>query len=102
LIINPTDKILLQLLSFLESDEGIRITYKSNWKKIFINKNLLGNYVLLLSYKPLKSMHILSNSRIFHEEGRNCSSDEIVYLNNISEVLELIHSEFGDIAVSEY
>jgi hypothetical protein len=47
-------------------------------------------------------MQTLSNSRIFHEEGRNCSSDEIVYLNTLSEVLELIHSEFGDIAVSEY
>ncbi len=32
----------------------------------------------------------------------NCKSDEIIYLNTPSEVLELIHGEFDDIEVNEY
>ena len=102
MIVNPTEKILSQLLTFLDSDEGIRIESKSTCKKIFINKNLLGNYVILLNYNHTKNMNTLLNSRRNYAHGRNCKSDEIVYLNTPSEVLDLIHSEFEDIEVNEY
>jgi hypothetical protein len=102
LIINPTDKILSQLLSFLDSDEGIRIESQSTCKKIFINKNLLGNYVILLNYNFTRNMYTLLNSRGIYAQGRYCKSDEIIYLNTPSEVLELIQGEFDDIEVNEY
>jgi hypothetical protein len=102
LIVNPTEKILLQLLTFLDSDEGIRIESKSTSKKMFINKNLLGNYVILLNYTYTKNMNNLLNSRINYAYDMNCKSDEIVYLNTLYEVLDLIHSEFEDIEVNGY
>ena len=102
LTVNSTDKILSQLLSFLDSDEGVRIESKSTCKKIFINKNLLGNYVLLLNYNYKKDMHTLLNISRNYAQDRNCKSDEIVYLNTPSEVLDLIHRECKDIEVYEY
>ena len=99
---NPTDKIISQLLLLLDSDEGIRIVSKSTCKKIFINKNLLGNYVLLLNYNHTKKMYTLLNSIRNYTQGRNCEPDEIVYLYTLSEVLELIHCEFEEIEVNEY
>ena len=47
-------------------------------------------------------MYTLLNSRRNYAQGRYCKSDEIVYLNTLSEVLELIHCEFEDIEVNEY
>jgi hypothetical protein len=102
LIINPTDKILAELLSFLDSDEGLRIESKSTCKKIFVNKNLLGNYVLFFNFNSKKNIYTFLNSRRNHALDRDCKSDEIVYLNTLSEVLEVIHREFEDIKVNEY
>ena len=102
MIVNPTDKILLQLLLFLDSDEGIRVESKSTSKKIFINKNLLGNYVILLKYSCATNKHNLLNSSINYDYGLSCKCDEIVYLNTLYEVLDLIHSEFEDIEVNGY
>ncbi len=47
-------------------------------------------------------MYTLLNSRGLYAQGRYCKSDEIIYLNTPSEVLELIHGEFDDIEVNEY
>ena len=47
-------------------------------------------------------MHTLLNISRNYAQGRNCKSDEIVYLNTPSEVLDLIHREFEDIEVNEY
>ena len=47
-------------------------------------------------------MYTLLNSRGIYAQGRNCKSDEIIYLNTPSEVLDLIHSEFDDIEVNGY
>ena len=102
MIVNPTDKILSQLLSSLDSDEGIRIESQSTCKKIFINKNLLGNYVMLLNYNHTRNMYTLLNSRGIYGQGRYCKSDEIIYLNTLYEVLDLIYSEFEDIVVNGY
>ena len=102
LIINPTDKILTELLSFLDSDEGLRMESKSTCKKIFVNKNLLGNYVLFFNYNSKKNIYTFLNSRINSAYRMNCKSDEIIYLNTLYEVLDLIYSEFEDIKVNEY
>ncbi|TVP39921.1 hypothetical protein [Candidatus Nitrosocosmicus arcticus] len=100
--INPTDKILSKWLSHLDSDEGIRIESKSTCNKIFINRNLLGNYVLLMIYDYTKKMYPLSNSNINYTHGPECMPGGIIHLNIISEVLELIHGEFEEIVVNEY
>jgi len=47
-------------------------------------------------------MYTLLNSRGIYAQGRYCKSEEIIYLDTPSEVLELIHGEFDDIEVYEY
>ncbi|MDN5844719.1 MAG: hypothetical protein L0H53_00420 [Candidatus Nitrosocosmicus sp.] len=86
----------------MDSDEGIRIQSKSTSKKIFINKNLLGNYVLLLIYNFTKNMHAFLDSRRNYAQGSDCRSCAIIYLDTIPEVLEIIHSEIEEIEVNEY
>jgi len=102
LIVNPTDRILSKSLSLLDSDEGIRIESKSTCKKIFINKNLLGNYVLLMICYYTKKMYPFLNSSTNYTQGPECMSGGIIHLNTIPEVLELIHCEFEEIVVNEY
>jgi len=102
LIVNPTDKTLSESLSLLDSDEGIRIESKSTCKKIFINKNLLGNYVLLMTHYYSKKIYPFLSSSINYTQGSECMPGGIIYLNTIPEVLELIHREFEEIVVNEY
>ena len=103
LIVNSTDKFLVELLSLLDSDEGLRIESKSTSKKIYINKNLLGNYVLLVNYcYTIDKMYPFLNGARNYTHGSEYTTCGITYLNTISEVLELIHSEFEEIMVNEY
>ena len=39
------------MLLNLDSDEGIRIEHPNKIKKIFINRNLLGTYIILVRVK---------------------------------------------------
>jgi len=47
-------------------------------------------------------MHTLLDISRNYEQGRNCKSDGIVYLNTPSAVRDLIHREFEEIEVTEY
>jgi hypothetical protein len=101
--VNPTDEYLAELLSLLDSDEGLKIESKSTSKKIFINKNLLGNYVLLVTYYyTTNKMDPFLNCNRDYTDHSKCIICGITYLNTISEVLELIHAELEEIMVNEY
>jgi len=103
LIVNPTYEFLSESLSLLDSDEGLKIESKSTSKKIFINKNLLGNYVLLVTYYyETNKMSPFLNCNRNYTDDREYIVRGITYLNTVSEVLELIHMEFEEIMISEY
>jgi hypothetical protein len=103
LIVNPTDEFLAESLSLLDSDEGLKIESKSSSKKIFINKNLLGDYVLLVTYYyPTNNIYPFLNCNRNYTDNREYINRGITYLKTIPEVLELIHSEFEEIRVNEY
>lgn len=103
MIVNPTDEFLAESLSLLDSDEGLKIESKSTSKKIFINKNLLGNYVLLVTYHyATNNMYPFLNCNRNHADNRGDITCGIIYLKTIPEVLELIHAEFEEIMVNEY
>lgn len=103
MIVNPTDEFLGESLSLLDSDEGLKIESKSTCKKIFINKNLLGNYVLLVTYYyATHKMYPFLNCNRNYTGDSECITCGITYLSTISEVLELIHAEFEEIMINEY
>lgn len=103
MIVNTADKFLLESLSLLDSDEGLKIESKSTSKKIFINKNLLGNYVLLVTYcYSTNKMYPFSSCNRNYAEDSEYITPVITYLNTVSEVLELIHMELDEIMINEY
>ncbi len=103
MIVNPTDEFLAESLSLLDSDEGLKIESKSTSKKIFINKNLIGNYVLLVTYYyATNKMYPFLNCNRNYTDDSGYITCGITYLKTIPEVLELIHAEFEEIMVNEY
>jgi hypothetical protein len=103
LIVNPTDEFLAESLSLLDSDEGLKIESKTSSKKIFINKNLLGDYVLLMIYySATNKAYSFLNCNRNYTDNREYINRGIAYLKTIPEVLELIDSEFEEIRVNEY
>ena len=102
MIVNPTDEYLAESLSLLDSDEGLKIESKLSSKKIFINKNLLGDYVLLVTCYPTNKKYPFLNCNRNYTDNRGYLNPGITYLKTIPEVLESIHSEFEEIRVKEY
>ncbi len=83
------DKLYDQLLD-LDSDEGIRIENPKSEKKIYINRNLLGIYNILVRTKKDKA-----NNKDKAKDNNNDNSDgdyveEIHNYDNSSHVLEFL------------
>jgi hypothetical protein len=71
---------LYDYLLKLDLDEGIRVENPGKSKKIFINRNLLGIYVILI--RTLQSS--------LNEKGETKHEEAICYLNDVESVLEII------------
>lgn len=78
-------KELYKTLTTLDSDEGIRIENQNRIKKIFINRNLLGTYIVLVRINELK-----------------CKKEKISEFNKIEDVLEFIKENIDEFNVWIY
>lgn len=78
-------KELYKILTTLDSDEGIRIEDQNRIKKIFINRNLLGTYIVLVRINELK-----------------CKKEKISEFNKIEDVLEFIKENIDEFNVWIY
>lgn len=79
-------KELYKILTTLDSDEGIRIEDQNRIKKIFINRNLLGTYIVLVRINELKCKKI----------------EKISEFNKIHDVLEFIKENTDEFNVWIY
>lgn len=79
-------KELYKILTTLDSDEGIRIEDQNRIKKIFINRNLLGTYIVLVRINELKCKKI----------------EKISEFNKIDDVLEFIKENTDEFNVWIY
>jgi hypothetical protein len=68
-----------QLIS-LDLDEGIRIEQQSQRKKLFINRNACGNFVLQF---------------VDEEKNQNSEISNIRYFSSEADVLEFVKSRFN-------
>jgi len=83
------EKELAKKLIYLDLDEGIRIEHQARCKKLFINRNVCGNFVLEFVTETKKNQ----NSEIHN----------IQYLSSEGEVLDFIKSRFNEnFSVSTY
>ncbi|MEJ7641283.1 MAG: hypothetical protein WKF36_03705 [Candidatus Nitrosocosmicus sp.] len=81
---------LCDLLLELDSDEGIRIDNPKSEKKIYINRNLLGIYNILIRTKKEKKEHKgkAENNNSNTSDGEYL--EEIHNYENASDVLEFL------------
>ena len=77
---------LPEILLGLDSDEGIRIENNEDGRKIFINKNLLGTYSILIRTK--KKLDKKDNEK--HDKEY---IEQILNYNEVALVLEYIKEE---------
>ena len=73
------EKELAKQLISLDLDEGIRIEQKSQGKKLFINRNACGYFVV----------QFIDNSK-----DQNSESNNIQYFTSDAEVLEFVKTKF--------
>jgi hypothetical protein len=73
------EKELAKQLISLDLDEGIRIEQRSQGKKLFINRNACGNFVV----------QFIDNSK-----NQNSEINNIQYFASDTEVLEFVKSKF--------
>jgi hypothetical protein len=86
-----TSKLYDYLLN-LDLDEGIRVENPRKTKKIFINRNLLGIYVILV--RTCKSN--------LHEKGEVIYKEIIYNLNEVESVLKIINQNLNNYDVWIY
>ncbi len=90
---NKKDKVerLAKKLQALDIDEGIRIQGSAiQGKKIFVNKNASGIFVVQVAVNNQKSSAIYDNN-------------DIKYFDSAGQVIELVNSQFDSIfTVIEY
>ena len=80
---------LINTLLVLDSDEGVRIENYKDKKKIFINRNLLGTYnILLRTFKQIDN----TNKEKITDKNANYKeyTEEIFNYNDINLVLKFI------------
>ena len=83
------EKELAKKLIYLDLDEGIRIEQQARCKKLFINRNVCGNFVLEFVTETKKN--------------QNSEINNIQYLSSEAEVLDFIKSRFNEnFSVSTY
>lgn len=73
------EKELAKQLISLDLDEGIRIEQRYRGKKLFINRNACGNFVV----------QFIDNSK-----NQNSEINNIQYFSSDTEVLEFVKSKF--------
>jgi len=83
------DKLYDQLLD-LDSDEGIRIEYPQSEKKIYINRNLLGIYNILIRTKKDKTDNKDKTKNNNKDTSDGDYMEEIHNYDNSSHVLEFL------------
>lgn len=97
--INPEE--LYKNLLVLDSDEGIRIENRKNGDKIYINRNLLGTYCILVRIK--KNIDDENKEKIVDEEINNREYTEQFFNHNeIDLVLDFIKNNFKKFDVWAY
>ena len=74
------EKELAKQLISLDLDEGIRIEQQSQRKKLFINRNACGNFVLQF---------------VDEEKNQNSEINNIQYFSSEADVLEFVKSRFN-------
>jgi hypothetical protein len=80
---------LINTLLVLDSDEGIRIENDKDKKKIFINRNLLGTYSILL--RTIKETDSTNKEKIKDKNANYKEyTEEIFNYNDINLVLKFI------------
>ena len=76
----------------MDLDEGIRLENSKKTKKIFINRNLLGIYIILVrNLKPN-----------LQEKGEEIHKENIYNLNNVESVLKIIKQNLDNFNVWIY
>jgi hypothetical protein len=86
---------LYNILVVLDSDEGIRIENNTDGKKIFINRNLLGTYNILVRKNKkqcLKCKDIVENEK----------TEEFFNYDEIDDVLNFIKKNTDNFDIWEY
>jgi hypothetical protein len=82
------EKELAKQLISLDLDEGIRIEQQSQRKKLFINRNACGNFVLQF---------------VDEEKNHNSEINNIQYFSSEADVLEFVKSRFNkNFSISPY
>jgi hypothetical protein len=79
------EKELTKKLVSLDLDEGIRIEQQSRRKKLFINRNACGNFVL----------EFVSEGKEEGKKNQNSEINNIQYFSSEAEVLEFVKSKFN-------
>jgi hypothetical protein len=70
----------------LDSDEGIRIESYEDGRKVFINRNLLGTYSILILTKK-------KSNKEYNEKHDKEYVEQILNFNEVALVLECIKDE---------
>jgi hypothetical protein len=95
------DKLYDQLLN-LDSDEGIRIEYPQSEKKIYINRNLLGIYNILIRTKKDKADTKDKTKNNNKDISDGDYLEEIHNYDNSSHVLEFLKQNIGKPSIWVY
>ncbi len=88
---------LYDVLLVLDSDEGIRIENYTDGKKIFINRNLLGTYAILV--RKLKKLYFKSKDI---DKNEKIEAEEFFYYDEIDLVLDFIKKSTDNFDIWEY
>lgn len=99
-----TDKESLSRdLSTLDSDEGIRIENPYQEKKIFVNKNLFGIYIVLVKHRHLtRKISEDYNFSNHMDHDKKWINIDFIYFNTYSKVMDLINKEFTEFSYELY
>ena len=81
---------ICHLLLELDSDEGIRIESPKREKKLYINRNLLGIYNILIRTKKEKKEHKGKSENNNSNNSNGEYLEEIHSYDNASDVLEFL------------
>ncbi len=94
---------LYENLLVLDSDEGIRIENSKSGEKIFINRNLLGTYCILIRIKKNVDNQNKENKKIVDEKINDIEYTEQFFNHNeIAPVLDLIKKNIKKIDIWTY
>ncbi len=97
--INPEE--LYENLLVLDSDEGIRIENSKSGDKIFINRNLLGTYCILVRIN--KNIDVKNKEKSADEEINDREyTDQFFNYNEIALVLDFIKNNIKKFDVWTY